>query len=44
MTEMTVFTALKPNDLAVAGVFQKYHDQLTENVSVFNEWASEKNK
>lgn len=37
----TVFSALKPDDFAVAGVFQKYHDQLTENVSVFNEWADE---
>ena len=43
-TYETVFTSLKPNDFAVAGVFQKYHDQLTENVSVFNEWAAEKNK
>ena len=40
-TYNTVFGALKPNDFAVAGVFQKYHDQLTENVSVFNEWAAE---
>jgi hypothetical protein len=37
----TVFSALKPDDFAVAGIFQKYHDQLTENVSVFNEWADE---
>ena len=37
----TIFTSLKPNDFAVAGIFQKYHDQLTENVSVFNEWAAE---
>ena len=36
----TIFTALKPNDLGVMGVFQKHHDQLTENVSVFNEWAA----
>ena len=34
----TIFTSLKPNDFAVAGVFSKYHDQLTENVSVLNEW------
>lgn len=39
-TYETVFTALKPDDFAVAGIFQKYHDQLTENVSVFNEWAN----
>jgi len=38
----TIFTSLKPNDIAVAGIFQKYHDQLTENVSVFNEWEKEK--
>ncbi|MBO7761922.1 MAG: hypothetical protein J6T24_03915 [Clostridia bacterium] len=36
----TIFTTLKPNDLGVMGVFQKHHDQLTENVSVFNEWAA----
>ena len=41
-TYNTIFTSLKPNDFAVAGIFQKYHDQLTENVSVFNEWAAEK--
>ena len=35
----TIFNTLKPNDLAVMGIFQKHHDQLTENVSVFNEWA-----
>ena len=38
----TIFNALKPNDIAVMGVFQKHHDQLTENVSVFNEWSEEK--
>lgn len=38
----TVFSALKPDDMGVIGVFQKYHDQLTENVSVFNEWAASK--
>ena len=37
----TVFGSLKPNDLGVMGVFQKHHDQLAENVSVFNEWAAE---
>ena len=35
----TVFTSLKPDDFAAIGIFQKYHDQLGENVSVFNEWA-----
>lgn len=38
----TIFTSLKPNDIAVMGVFQKYHDQLTENVSVYNKWYNEK--
>ncbi|MBO5452347.1 MAG: hypothetical protein J6A69_00055 [Clostridia bacterium] len=37
----TVFTALKPNDFGAIGVFQKYEDQLTENISIFNEWAEE---
>ena len=36
----TIFGALKPDDAAVMGVFQKYHDQLTENISVFNEWEA----
>jgi hypothetical protein len=38
----TVFGSLKPNDIAVMGIYQKYHDQLTENVSVFNEWAAKR--
>ena len=42
-TYNTIFNTLKPDDFAVAGIFQKYHDQLTENVSVFNEWAKENN-
>ena len=41
-TYETIFTSLKPNDIAVMGIFQKYHDQLTENVSVYNEWYAEK--
>ena len=40
-TYSTIFNRLKPDDFAVMGVFQKHHDQLTENVSVFNEWAAE---
>ena len=40
-TYKTVFGAMKPNDIAVMGVFQKHHDQLAEDVSVFNEWAAE---
>ena len=39
-TYNTIFTSLKKDDFAVIGVFQKYHDQLGENVSVFEEWAS----
>ena len=35
----TIFTSLKPDDFAVMGIYQKNHDQLTENVSVFDEWA-----
>lgn len=38
----TIFTSLKPNDFAAMGIFQRDHDQITENVSVFNEWANEK--
>mgnify|MGYP006974716139 CR=1 FL=1 len=38
----TIFTSLKPNDFAAMGIFQRDHDQLAENVSVFNEWAEEK--
>lgn len=37
----TIFKALKPNDFAAMGVFQKNEDQLTENVTLFNEWAAE---
>lgn len=40
-TYNTVFNSLKPDDLAVVGVFQKYHDQIEENISAFNEWANE---
>ena len=38
----TIFTTLKPNDFAVIGIFQKYHDQLTENISLFDKWAESK--
>ena len=41
-TYNTIFNRLKPDDFAVMGVFQKHHDQLTENVSVFNEWEAER--
>ena len=40
----TIFTALKPNDIAVMGVYQNHHDQLAENISVFNEWAARTGK
>jgi len=36
-----VFPALKPNDFAAMGVFQKNEDQLRENVSIYNEWYEE---
>ena len=37
----TVFSALKPDDCAAFGIFQKHHDQLLEDVSVFEEWAKQ---
>ncbi len=37
-----VFTALKPNDIATIGVFQRDFDQLKENAEIFNEWCAEK--
>ena len=39
-----VFGALKPNDLAAIGVFQRDRDQITENAALFDEWYNEKNK
>ena len=36
----TIFTALKPNDFAAMGIFQRDRDQIEENVSVFDEWAA----
>lgn len=38
----TVFSALKPDDCAAIGVFQKYHDQIAEDVSVFEAWTKNK--
>ena len=35
----TIFSALKPDDFAAMGIFQKNFDQLTENVNILNEWA-----
>jgi len=40
----TIFTALKPDDFATIGIFQKYSDQLGENVELYNEWYNETNK
>ena len=33
-----VFSSLKPDDCAAIGIFQKHHDQLLEDVSVFEQW------
>ena len=33
-----VFTALKPDDLAAIGVFQRDSDQIRENAELYNEW------
>ena len=41
-TYNTIFNSLKPNDIAVVGVYQHHHDQLSENISVFNEWENAK--
>ena len=38
----TVFSQLKPDDMGVIGIYQKHHDQLTEDIEVFNEWAEGK--
>ena len=38
----TVFSALKPDDFGVIGVFQKYHDQITEDIAAFDEWAEKR--
>ena len=39
-----VFSALKPNDIAAMGVFQRDNDQITQNVKMYDEWYAEKNK
>ena len=36
-----VFTALKPDDIAAIGVFQRDKDELREDVEVYEEWRSE---
>ena len=37
----TIFGSLKKDDFAVAGIFQKYHDQLAEDVEILNEWIAD---
>lgn len=36
-----VFTALKPDDLAAIGVFQRDRDEIGENAELFDEWWKE---
>ena len=37
----TVFKALKPDDIACIGVFQRDKDELGEDVEIYNEWYEE---
>ena len=37
-----VFTALKPNDFAAIGVFQRDKDQIREDAALYEEWYREK--
>lgn len=39
-----VFTALKPNDLAAIGVFQRDIDEVKENYELYEEWYNSKNQ
>ena len=39
-----VFTALKPNDLAAIGVFQRDMDEIKEDYDLYMEWYNSKNK
>lgn len=39
----TVFTALKPNDIAAFGVFQRDKNELAEDVEIYEEWYRETN-
>ena len=39
-----VFTALKPNDLAAIGVFQRDIDEIKEDYDLYMEWYNSKNK
>lgn len=36
-----IFTALKPNDMAVFGVFQRDKDELRENAEIYDAWYQE---
>ena len=37
----TIFTSLKPNDIAAFGVFQRDKNELAEDVEIYNEWYRE---
>lgn len=37
-----VFSALKPDDIAAIGVFQRDKDQIKQNIEIYNEWYNEK--
>ena len=37
----TIFTALKPNDIAAFGVFQRDKNELAEDVEIYEEWYRE---
>lgn len=37
-----VFSALKPNDIAAMGYFQRDKDEIAQNVELYNEWMAEK--
>ena len=40
----TAFNALKPNDIAAFGVFQRDKNELREDVEVYQEWYRETQK
>ena len=37
-----VFSAIKPNDIAAIGVFQRDSDQVKENFKLYEEWFNSK--
>ena len=37
----TVFSALKPDDAACIGIFQRDKDELSEDIGIFDEWCEE---